>query len=349
MNNLNLIKEILNKLVGGGNLSEDESGIVMGLIMDGKVSPAQIGALLIAMRLKGETVEEIAGFAKVMRDRAVQIQTKHTVLVDTCGTGGDGLNTFNISTAAALVTAGCGVPVAKHGNRSVSSQCGSADVLEALGVNIDLDPFDVEVCLDQLGIAFLFAPSLHGALKHASEPRREIGVRTIFNLLGPLANPARANNQVLGVFNKELVPKIAGVLSRLGTKKSYVLNGALNTDEITPIGPALIYEVSNGEIKGFELDPQAFGIERCELIDLKGGTSADNGLIIRELLAGKKGPHRDAVVLNTSLALMASGFARDMSLGIEMAADSIDSGRAAKKLQDLIEFTSSNNFRKEAI
>ncbi|NTW05736.1 MAG: anthranilate phosphoribosyltransferase [Peptococcaceae bacterium] len=340
---------MLNKLISGGSLSEDESEIMMGLIMDGKVSPAQIGALLIAMRLKGESVEEIAGFARVMRDRAVQIQSKHSVLVDTCGTGGDGVNTFNISTAAALVTAGCGVPVAKHGNRSVSSQCGSADVLEALGVSIDLEPYDVGICLDQLGIAFLFAPQLHGALKHASEPRREIGVRTIFNLLGPLANPARANNQVLGVFNKELVPKIAGVLSRLGTEKSYVLNGALNTDEVTPIGPALVYEVTKEGIRGFELDPLIFGIERCDLTDLRGGSPADNGLIIRELLSGKKGPHRNAVILNTSLALMASGFAQDMSSGLEMAADSIDSGKAAKKLQELVDFTSSINSRREAI
>ena len=240
MEKAEIIKEAINKVVSGVNLGQEEAGTVMELIMDGEATPAQIAALLIAMRLKGETVEEIAGFARAMRSKALPVRTGHRTVVDTCGTGGDGVNTFNISTAAALVVAGCGVPVAKHGNRSVSSRCGSADVLEALGVKISLSPREAEECLESLGIAFLFAPSLHVAMKHAAGPRREIGVRTVFNLLGPLTNPVGANAQVLGVFSGELAPKLAGVLARLGTTRSFVLHGAGGTDEITPYGPASV-------------------------------------------------------------------------------------------------------------
>lgn len=349
MNTLSEIKESINKVVGGNHLSENEAAAVMDLIMTGEASPAQIAALLIAMRLKGETVDEIVGFAKAMRSKAAPVPTKHKTLVDTCGTGGDNVNTFNISTAAALVTAGCGVPVAKHGNRSVSSQCGSADVLEALGVNIDLTAAESSDCLDQLGIAFLFAPILHGALKHASGPRKEIGVRTIFNVLGPLTNPAKANNQVLGVYNLDLVPKIAGVLARLGTKKSFVLHGALNTDEVTPVGPACIYEVSGREIYSFKLDPSDYSISRCSIEELRGGSPLENAGIIRNILAGEKGPRRDAVILNAALALVASGFALNIRQGLEIAANSIDSGKAALKLHELVKFTNLRLSGEEAI
>lgn len=344
-----LIKEAIKKVVSGGNLDESEAGSVMELIMNGQASPAQIGALLIAMSLKGETVEEITGFARVMREKAIQVRSTHSTVVDTCGTGGDGVNTFNISTAAALVVAGCGVPVAKHGNRSVSSRCGSADVLEALGVNINLSPEESEECLDRLGIAFLFAPSLHVAMKHAAGPRKEIGVRTIFNVLGPLANPVGANIQVMGVFSSELVPVLAGVLARLGTTRSFVLHGAGGTDEITPHGPALVCEVHKGEVSSYEIDPARYGIPRCPLESLRGGTPAENASIINSILSGETGPRRDAVILNAALALVAAGAAEQLSGGITLAADSIDTGRALNKLEELAAYTGTKTIQRAAI
>ncbi|MCL6609911.1 MAG: anthranilate phosphoribosyltransferase [Peptococcaceae bacterium] len=343
-----MIREAIRKVVSGGSLGEEEAAAVMGLIMDGEASPAQIGGLLVAMRLKGETVSEIAGFARVMRSRATPVRTWRRSLVDTCGTGGDGTNTFNISTAAALVAAGCGATVAKHGNRSVSGLCGSADVLEALGVNINLPAEETGRCLDELGIAFLFAPALHGAMKHAAGPRGEIGVRTVFNVLGPLANPAGAGAQVLGVFSRDLVPKLAGVLARLGTSRAFVLHGAGGTDEITPAGPASVCEVSEGKVRSYEIDPAEFGVKRCDLGDLRGGLPAENAAIIKNILAGEKGPRRDAVLLNAALALVAAGLAPDPARGLEMAAEAIDSGRAAEKLRALAEFTSARKAGKEA-
>ncbi|MFZ5650065.1 MAG: anthranilate phosphoribosyltransferase [Bacillota bacterium] len=339
MENTEVIKDAIQRVVSGGNLDEGEATAVMRLIMSGAASPAQIGALLIAMRLKGETVDEITGFARVMREKATPIKSRHSMLVDTCGTGGDGLNTFNISTAAALVVAGCGVPVAKHGNRSVSSRCGSADVLEALGININLTPGEKEECLDKTGIAFLFAPALHGAMRHAAGPRREIGVRTVFNVLGPLTNPAGAGAQVLGVFSMDLVPKLAGVLARLGTKKSFVLHGYGGTDELTTLGPAYVCEVSGGEVRDFRMDPLDWGFKRAGIDDLRGGSPAENASIIKSVLNGSSGPGRDTVILNAALALVASGAAPDFTGGIEMAEKSIDSGRAAGKLADLAHFT----------
>jgi anthranilate phosphoribosyltransferase len=306
MEKTELIREAIQRVVSGSHLDEKEAGAVMDVVMGGEASPAQIAALLIALRLKGETVEEITGFARVMRSRATPIRNRHKVLVDTCGTGGDGVNTFNISTAAALVVAGCGVPVAKHGNRSVSSRCGSADVLEALGINIALTPEQKEECLERTGIAFLFAPALHGAMKHAAGPRREIGVRTVFNVLGPLTNPAGASAQVLGVYSRELVPKLAGVLARLGTRGAFVLHGAGGADEITPAGPAYICRVAGGKISSFELDPLDLGIKRSSLDSLRGGSPSENAAIINSVLAGEKGPRRDAVTLNAALALVAS-------------------------------------------
>lgn len=341
-----LIREAIHKAVAGFDLDESQAGAVMDMVMEGEASPAQIAALLIALRLKGETVEEITGFARVMRSKATPIRTRHETLVDTCGTGGDGVNTFNISTAAALVVAGCGVPVAKHGNRAVSSLCGSADVLEALGINIDLTPDQKEECLDRIGIAFLFAPALHGAMKHAAGPRREIGVRTIFNVLGPLTNPAGANVQVLGVYSSDLVPKLAGVLSRLGTKGAFVLHGAGGTDEITPAGPAHICQVSGGKVLSYDLDPLELGIKRAPLDALRGGSPPENASIINSILTGEKGPRRDAVILNAALALVASEKAVSIGDALKMAGQSIDSGGALKKLRELSDFTSSAAVRK---
>lgn len=349
MEKAELIRVAIQKVVAGGSLGEEEAGSVMGLVMDGEASPAQIAALLIAMRLKGETIDEITGFARAMRKRAARVHTVHPTVVDTCGTGGDGVNTFNISTAAALVAAGCGVPVAKHGNRSVSSQCGSADVLESLGVNINLTPEETGECLDQLGIAFLYAPALHGAMKHAAGPRREIGVRTVFNLLGPLTNPAGAAAQVVGVFSVDLVPKIAGVLARLGSARAFVLHGAGGADEITPGGPAFIGEVSGGRVISYKLDPADFGIKRCGTESLRGGSPAENAAIIKGVLAGDPGPRRDAVILNAAMALVAAGCTPDLARGLEKARSSIDSGEAGKKLSQLVEFTTSRSPRKAAI
>lgn len=346
MERTEIIRQAISKVVAGGNMDEEEAGAVMELIMDGEASPAQIGALLIAMRLKGETVGEITGFARVMRSRAIPVRSGHPMVVDTCGTGGDALNTFNISTAAALVAAGCGAPVAKHGNRSVSSQCGSADVLEALGVNISLSAEEAGRCLDEVGIAFLFAPALHVAMKHAAGPRREIGVRTVFNLLGPLTNPAGACAQVLGVFSPDLVSKLAEVLARLGAKRAFVLHGTGGTDEITPAGPARVGEVFNGKLSSYEIDPLAYGIPRCALESLNGGSPAENAAIVKNILAGEMGPRRDAVLLNAALALVAAGSAPDMSGGLEMADRAIVSGDAAKKLRDLVEFTNTRTARK---
>lgn len=343
-----MIKESIQKVVAGCHLNEDEAAGVMEQIMEGGASPAQIGALLIALRLKGETVEEIAGFARAMREKATRVQSTHSVLVDTCGTGGDGANTFNISTAAALVLAGAGIPVAKHGNRSVSSRCGSADVLESLGVNLDLDAGAMGQCLNNTGICFLFAPSLHGAMRHAAAPRREIGIRTVFNVLGPLTNPAGATAQVMGVFSPDLVPLLAGVLARLGTKRAFVVHGSGGIDEVSLSGPTMVGEVIGGAVREYLLDPLDYGIPRADLRDLAGGTPAENALIINKVLKGKPGPYRNAVLVNTSLGMMAAGLAGDFGEGIEKAKISIDSGAAFNKLIQLIDFTNSSKAGKVA-
>lgn len=350
MDNNDLIKKAIQKVVAGSSLIEEEAGAVMDQIMSGKASPAQIAAFLVAIRLKGETVEEITGFARVMKNKATPIHTRHQMLVDTCGTGGDGVNTFNISTAAALVVAGCGVPVAKHGNRSVSSNCGSADVLEELGINLNLTPSETEACLDSVGIAFLFAPALHGAMKHAAGPRKEIGIRTVFNILGPLTNPAGADAQVLGVYNRDLVPKIASVLARLKTKHAFVVHGEGGTDEVTTLGPAYVSEVSAGTVYHYEIDPLKWEMQRSSLEELKGGSPAQNAAIILRVLSGEIGSRRDTVILNASLALIAAGQAGNMLKGIKMAGKSIDSGEALKKLKQLTAFTSSLQVkRKKAV
>ncbi|MQL51602.1 anthranilate phosphoribosyltransferase [Desulfofundulus thermobenzoicus] len=334
-----MIREAINRVVGGENLSEAEAEQVMDEIMTGQASPAQIAALLTAMRLKGETVEEITGFARTMRRHATPVRSGHPVLVDTCGTGGDGANTFNISTAAALVLAGAGVPVAKHGNRSVSSRCGSADVLEALGVNLDLSPAAMAECLDRVGIAFLFAPALHKAMKHAAGPRREIGIRTVFNILGPLTNPAGASAQVVGVYSVDLVPRVARVLSRLGVRRAFVVHGAGGLDEISLAGPAVVAEVQGEEVREYTLDPADYGFSRYPVQALSGGTPEQNAAMIGEILQGMPGPQRDAVILNAALGLLAAGRAGDLSSALATAAGSIDSGAARDRLEHLVAFT----------
>lgn len=348
-----MIREAIEKVVKGCDLTEGESRAVFGEIMSGKATFAQIGAFITALRMKGETVDEITGAARVMREKSLKINAgrpavgidrddiniDEETIVDTCGTGGSGTNTFNISTAVAFVVAGCGLKVAKHGNRGASSRCGSADVLEALGLNLDVGPATVERCIRQIGIGFMYAPLFHGAMKYAVEPRKEIGIRTIFNILGPLSNPANATSQVLGVYEARLTGIMAGVLKKLGCRRAFVVHGLDTLDEITITGKTRITELKNGVIKTYHLNPGRFGIRRATLEDIKGGDAAENARILISILKGEKGPRRDIVLLNASAALVAGSRAKDFKGGIELAALSIDSGRALEKLEKLIEMT----------
>lgn len=334
-------KEAIARLVDGQDLTELEAETVMEQIMTGQATTAQIGALLIALRLKGETVAEVTGFARAMRRNATAIKTRHRLLVDTCGTGGDGRGTFNISTVTAFVIAGAGLPVSKHGNRSVSSNCGSADVLQALGVRLDLSPQQVVACIDEVGIGFLFAPMLHPAMKYAVGPRREMGVRTVFNILGPLTNPAGAQVQVLGVYDGALTEMMAQVLRSLGSEAAFVVHGADGLDELSTIGPNRITQLQNGDVRTFFLDPLDLGLPRAELADLQGGYADENARIFRAILQGERGPRRDVVLLNAAAGLVAGGKASDLADGLSQAGHSIDSGAAQGKLEALIAY--SNN------
>jgi anthranilate phosphoribosyltransferase len=348
-----MIKEAIAKVVRGEDLTEKEMEAAMDEVMTGQATPAQIGAFITSLRMKGETVEEITGAARVMRAKAVRIHVdSHSVnidrddinidtetILDTCGTGGDGTNTFNVSTATAFVAAGAGVKVAKHGNRAVSSQCGSADVLENLGVKLDIDTADVERCIREVGIGFLFAPLFHGAMKYAAGPRKEIGLRTIFNVLGPLTNPAGATAQVLGVYDPALTETIAKVLGRLGTRKAFVVCGEGTFDEISICGPTRISHLNEGEVSTYELTPEEFGFTRARPEDIIGGDSQENARIIRDLLNGEKGPKRDIVLLNAAAAFAAAGLDLDLKGGIIRAEDTIDSGKAREKLESMIAFT----------
>ncbi len=334
-----MIKNAINKVVGGQHLSEEEAVALMDDIMSGRATDAQIASFITALRIKGETVEEITGFARVMRQKATPVKTGHPLLLDTCGTGGDGSHTFNISTTVAFVVAAAGVPVAKHGNRSVSSKSGSADVLEALGININLTPDQVGECIDGVGIGFLFAPALHGAMKYAIGPRREIGIRTVFNILGPLTNPAGAQCQILGVYDPNLTEVMAGVLANLGTRSAFVVHGAGGLDEVSISGPTKISEVRNGKVVTYYLDPLKHGLTYAEAGELKGGAAEDNAAITRNILEGEKGPRRDIVLLNAAVALMAAGKVSTVDEGLKKAASVIDSGAAAAKLNQLTEFT----------
>lgn len=343
-----MIKEAIKKVVSGQHLAEEEAAGVMGLIMEGQASPAQIASLLTAMHLSGETVDEITGFARVMREKLTPVRSRHPILVDTCGTGGDGAGTFNISTTAAFVVAGAGLPVAKHGNRSVSSRSGSADVLEELGVRVDLDRESMEECLNKVGMAFLFAPALHRSMGHAAAPRREIGIRTVFNILGPLTNPAGAQAQVLGVYNPPLTETLARVLARLGSHRAFVVHGAGGLDEISLAGPSVLCEVKEGFVRKGILDPGKFGFNYAPSSALAGGSPRENAAITRLILEGEKGPRRDTVVLNAALALVAGGRAGNIPEGLEMAAASIDSGAALAKLNELADFTGRHAPKKAA-
>jgi anthranilate phosphoribosyltransferase len=333
------LKQTIEKVVSHYQLSETEAEQVMGRIMDGEATPAQIAALLTALRLKGETVEEITGFARAMRAKMNRIAPRFQPLVDIVGTGGDRRFTFNISTTAAFVAAGAGLPVAKHGNRSVSSRCGSADVLEALGVNVMLSPAEVERCLEETGIGFLFAPVFHAAMKHAAVPRREIGIRTAFNLLGPLTNPAGAQVQVLGVYDPNLTGVIACVLRNLGTQRAMVVHGSDGLDEITHTGRTRISELNGDQIRTYYLEPAALGIRQGSLEEIVGGVAEDNARITREVLAGRPGPCRDVVLMNAAAALLVGGKVDTMPDGICLAAEVIDSGAAMSKLDSLVAFS----------
>jgi anthranilate phosphoribosyltransferase len=325
----------------------------MDEVMAGTATPAQIGAFVTALRLKGETVEEITGAAKSMRARSIKIQlNNHLVnvdrdeinvedetILDTCGTGGDTTNTFNVSTACAFVAAGAGVNVAKHGNRAVSSRCGSADVIENLGVKLDLTSSDVERCIREIGIGFLYAPLFHGAMRYAAGPRQEIGIRTIFNLLGPLTNPAGASVQVIGVYEPTLTEKIAYVLKRLGSKETFVVCGEGTLDEISICGPTRISQLKNGDVRTFDLTPEEVGLKRTSPEAIKGGNAIENAEMIRQILDGQKGARRDIVLLNAGAAFVVAGLDRDFKEGIERAKEAIDSGRAKEKLTQLVAFT----------
>lgn len=329
-----MIKEAINIIVNGINLSEAEMAECMKEIMEGKTTDAQIGAFLTALRIKGETVEEITGAARIMREKASTIKAPEGVL-DTCGTGGDMSHTFNISTTTALVVSACGVPVAKHGNRSVSSQSGSADVLEALGVKIDLPPDKVEKCLFETGFGFLFAPLFHPAMKYAIGPRREMGIRTIFNILGPITNPAGAKKQVLGVFAEKLTEPLARVLGNLGASDAMVVHGVDGLDEITLTDGTKVSRYKDNRVENFIISPEDFGIERGKLEDLVGADKMSNARITLSILNGEKGPKRNVVLMNSAAALVVAGKAKDFRGGAAIAAEAIDSGRALKKLEEI--------------
>jgi len=337
------IKQAIAHTLDKRHLTESEAETVMEQIMRGEATPAQIGGFLIALRSKGETVAEVTGFARSMRHNAVSIVPDRTFTIDTCGTGGDGAGTFNISTIAAFVAAGAGLAVAKHGNRSVSSKCGSADVLEALGVNLDLSPASVAASIDQVGIGFLYAPSLHPAMKHAIGPRREMGVRTVFNILGPLTNPARAQAQVLGVYDAGLTELLARVLGSLGSRAAFVVHGAGGLDELSTLGTNHVTQLRDDGVESFSLNPQDLGLPRARLSDLRGGNPERNAAIARDVLSGQPGPRRDVVLLNASAALVVGGCACDLHDGLSAAAESIDSGAARAKLDRLIAFTNNGD------
>ena len=330
-----MIQESISQLIGGQDLGRDKARAVMNQIMSGEATDAQIGAFLVALRCKGETVEEISGCAEVMRDKATRISTTQEKVVDTCGTGGDGSSSFNISTAVAFVVAGAGLCVAKHGNRAMSSRCGSADVLSALGVNIEASPAVVSACLEEAGIGFLFAPMLHGAMKHAIGPRKEIGTRTVFNVLGPLTNPAGAERQLIGVFAPDLTATMAGVLRDLGSVRAFVVHGADGLDEVTITGPSQVSELNDGEVTTYEITPEQFGLKRGSAESLKGGDADDNAQMLLDILGGADGPRRDIVLLNAAAAITAGDGASDLAAGVERAQESLDSGNAKAALENL--------------
>jgi anthranilate phosphoribosyltransferase len=342
-----IITEAVRQLVDRKDLSRIEAAAAMEAIMSGAATNAQIAAFLTALRMKGETVEELIGFAQVMRQKAVRIRvhddeiagltgTDREMLIDTCGTGGDATGTFNVSTATAFVVAGAGLKVAKHGNRSVSSLCGSADVVETLGISLDLTPQKVARCVDEVGIGFLYAPLLHTAMKHVMPVRREMAIRTVFNMLGPLTNPASANAQIIGVYSPALTEPLARVLAELGTVRAFVVHGADNLDEISNTGESRVSEVREGMVRSYTVRPEDFGLARTTIAELMGGDREENARIIRAILDGEAGAKRDIVLMNSAAALVAGAKARDLKEGVGLAAHAIDSGAALRKLEALV-------------
>jgi anthranilate phosphoribosyltransferase len=331
-----MIREAISAAVAARDLTENEAADVMEEIMSGEATPAQLAAFLTALRLKGETVDEIAGMARVMRAKACRVDCDGTVL-DTCGTGGDASGTFNVSTAAAFVAAAAGARVAKHGNRAMSSRCGSADVLEALGAKIELSPEEAAACLEQTGFCFMFAPRYHPAMRHAAGPRREIGIRTVFNILGPLCNPAGATRQVLGVADESLGEKMAQVLARLGCERAIIVHGEDGLDELSPAGPSRVWEIRGSAIERYRVSPSDAGLASHPLSSVGGGTPEDNARMLRSVFASEAGALRDFTLLNAAAGLLACGLAGDFADGVAMAADAIDNGAANKKLDRFIE------------
>ena len=329
------VREALAQIVEGRHLIREEAYAALCEIMSGGATDSQIAGLLIGLRMKGETPAEIAGFARAMRDHAVRVTTSRSPVVDTCGTGGDALETFNISTAAAFVAAGAGVAIAKHGNRAVSSHCGSADVLLALGVRLDLSADQVGRCLDQTGVGFLFAPSLHPAMKHAMGPRRELGLRTVFNLLGPLTNPAGASRQLIGVFDEAWVEPVCEALAELGAEHVLVVHGQPGLDEISTLGPTTVCELRGGTLRTWIVSPEELGLATACPEDLAGGDPQQSAAILTAVLEGERGPRRDIVVLNAAGALVAADRADNLGEGLELAYQVIDSGAARERLEAL--------------
>ena len=338
-----MFKENLSKIVKRENLNEEQMSQMITEIFSGDITDAQIGAMMAALATKGETFEELAGAARAMRRKALRIQTSAATVVDTCGTGGDGAHTFNISTTTSFVVAACGVTVAKHGNRSVSSQCGSADLLEALGVKLDTAPEIVEEAVQDIGIGFLFAPLYHGAMRFAAKARKEVGLRSIFNMLGPLTNPAGANCQLLGVYAPELTEMFAHALQLLGAKRAFVVHGHDGLDEISVCAPTRISELKDGLIRTYDISPEQFFSERAKPADLLGGNPEENAQITRNILNGEKGPKRNVVLINAAAALVAAGQVEDLKQGIRMAETAIDDGDAARKMEALIKYSQEND------
>ena len=335
-----MIQPALQQLLDGRDLSRGDAREVMGEIMAGEATPAQIGGFLIALRAKGETADEITGCAEAMRAHVLAVRPRREDLVDTAGTGGDGAHTINISTAAALVAAAAGAAVAKHGNRAVSSACGSADVLEALGFTLEQEPQRIAQSIDELGFGFLFAPSHHPAMRHAAPVRKELATRTVFNVLGPLTNPAGARAQVVGVYSEQLVRTIAEVLAQLGARRAFVVHGAGGIDELSPVGLNLVAEVVDGTVLERTLDPEAeLGLPRCTVEELRGGSPAVNAAALREIFEGADGGRRSAVLLNAAGAIAAAGHAADLREGLEVARQTVDSGAAAERLEQLVSFS----------
>ena len=334
-----MIQTALNRVLDGHDLSRDEACDAMGAIMRGETTPAQIAGFLVALRAKGETADEIAGCADAMRAHVLAVRPQREDLVDTAGTGGDGAQTLNISTAAALVAAAAGAGVAKHGNRAVSSASGSADVLEALGFELEQPPERIARSIDELGFGFLFAPAHHPAMRHAAAVRRELATRTVFNVLGPLTNPAGARAQIVGVYSPELVRTIAEVLAQLGARRAFVVHGAGGIDELSPCGPNQVCEVVDGSVRELTIDPEELGVERCSPAELRGGSPAENAQAIRDVFAGARGAAREAILLNAAGAVAAAGHADDLGEGLELARTAVDSGAAAERLERLVTFS----------